>query len=246
MARSTTACLLAALISTSSYAGTVPPGLTRLDLFGTDGTNEWRMNPGNVPFDSNGDFEWGRSLPEQVNPRFTVSDIVIEGNIDPILNVSFSVTNNTAVTQSYLFAFGLPIVPGLVTPASINGGSASLSLTDGTGDGATASNLVPATDAFYTALLDGVDYETIDLLDPALTAGSFGSNNRAGSFGDPIPSQIGPSVNNSIGLRFEFTLTPGDSAGVSGVLVVEPVPEPGSLALFAVGAGLMVRRRRRA
>ena len=241
MLRIATGLLLAGLTSTA-MAGPIIPGVTSLGLSGTDGNHNWSMNPGNVPFDELGRFSWGKNLPEQATPSFTVSNILVSGNIDPVLSVSFNVTNNTLSTQTYIFQFSLPISPA-VTPASLTGGSTGFSISDNNGNGVTAGDALPA-DAFYTAIIDGVDYQTMDLLSTNLSAGNFESAIRNDSFGVPIPSQLGPAANTDIGLRYKFTLTPGDSAAVTGVFVVEPVPEPGSLALIATGGALLVRRRR--
>jgi len=66
------------------------------------------------------------------------------------------------------------------------------------------------------------------------------------AFGTPIPSAPGPAALASIGINLEFTLTPGDSASFTSIFVVEPIPEPNTFALVALGlVGLAARRGRR-
>jgi hypothetical protein len=43
--------------------------------------------------------------------------------------------------------------------------------------------------------------------------------------------QFAPAALSTIGIRLDFTLTPGDSASFTSVFVVQPVPEPASIAL---------------
>jgi hypothetical protein len=55
-------------------------------------------------------------------------------------------------------------------------------------------------------------------------------------FGSPVPSLLGPAANTDIGIRLNFTLSPGDIASFTSVFVVEPVPEPSTIALIGLGA----------
>ena len=235
MVRTATA-LAGCLFVGTSFAGTITPGSTQITMTGTDGTSDWMLTP-TTNYDASGDFSWQTA--DQDAGTFSVNNLQISGNVDPVISVSFDLTNNTAFDQSYVFTFTLP-VPA-VGPATLNGGSTSISTTDTNGGGVTVST---PTGVFYTALIDGVAYETIDLLNPDLVAGEFLSTGASDAFGQPIPSQVGPPVATSIGLQYELTLTAGDSVGITGVYVVEQVPEPGSLALLGV-AGLMGARRRR-
>jgi MYXO-CTERM domain-containing protein len=62
------------------------------------------------------------------------------------------------------------------------------------------------------------------------------------SFGTPIPSQPYGAINSTMAIRYEFSLTAGDSVSLAGSFVA--VPGPGAVALLGV-AGLVSRRRRR-
>jgi hypothetical protein len=74
-------------------------------------------------------------------------------------------------------------------------------------------------------------------------AAPFCSNTQSSDFGMPV-MVAGPAVNTSMGIRIEFSLSPGDSGGVTSVFYIE-APEPAGIALLAlaVGAGLALVRR---
>lgn len=224
----------ALLASASAVAGPVVPSTTALQYSISDGNTNVVFNPTNVPVDEDGSFLW---LANPVNTNtFTISSLNITGNVDPILGASFDLLNNTAGDVTYVIDITLPVAA--VNPGTLNTGSAGLAITDTNGNGVTASDGSPAS-VFYTASIDGSPLASIDLLDSDLTAGNFLSNDTNGAF-----AQGGPAIATSIGLRYELTLSGGDRAAVSGVFVSQ-VPEPGSLALIAVGGALAIRRRRR-
>jgi hypothetical protein len=118
-------------------------------------------------------------------------------------------------------------------------------MTDNTGDGATVSAATGS--ALYTALIDGASVQALYAAPQSFSSGAFLSGNIPNTaFGTPIPSQAGPPVASSIGIRLDFLLTPGDSASFTSNFVVV-VPEPGTALLFGaglVGLGLLGSRRR--
>ncbi|MBX2850534.1 MAG: PEP-CTERM sorting domain-containing protein [Phycisphaeraceae bacterium] len=263
----------AAVLTPSVLAGTFTPGLQELVVMtGTDGTMNWSETPNNVMVQGNGDYAWGASwggagnagTPFQITTMNTDDraelasflgtnesdyNMLFEGNVDPVLAVNFSLINNTGSTQNYVLTFSLPV--GVNGPFTLNGGSTGVTVTDINGDGATVDvsaggipgSLTP--NSFYTAGIDGTDLPggSIGLGGP-LSAGAFLTSTTSGTFGPPIPSLAGPQADESIDIRYEFSLTAGDRIGVTGVYVVEPVPEPGAIVLMAAGSFLILRRRR--
>jgi hypothetical protein len=160
---------------------------------------------------------------------------------DPFIDGVFAVTNNTNATQTYTIVFTLPINPA-VTPSSLNGASAIGNLTVDPINGGTLGH--SAGTAMFTALLDGVPYDTL-LPNNAVTLGFGSGSTGADSFGLPGITQPGPAVLTSIGIQIKFTLTAGDSASFTSRLDVVPVPEPVSALLLAGGIiGLSVLGRR--
>jgi hypothetical protein len=150
---------------------------------------------------------------------------------DPFIDGVFAVTNNTGSTQTYTIIFTLPVSPA-VTPSSLTGASAIGNLTVDPVNGGTLGH--SAGTAMFTALLDGVPYDT--LLDNDAVTLAFGSGSTgAESFGLPGITQPGPAVLSTIGIQIKFTLTAGDSASFTSRLDVVPVPEPVSALLLAGG-----------
>jgi hypothetical protein len=160
-------------------------------------------------------------------------------NPDPVISNSFSVTNLLAGTQTFTITISTVTGP-IGAPTTLTGGSAQGGVTDTNGDGATLSTSGAGT-AFYTSLLDGADFVDLYADPSSVSVGAFLSGNLSPleDFGTPIPSFPGPAVANSIGIR-----TGSDRATGSGVFVVEPVPEPATGMLLALGLVALARLRR--
>ena len=189
------------------------------ETFGCDGTN---FNMGDMTMNS-----WSFTL-----------------DADPVISGTTVVTNNTAGVQQFTLIFNLPVAP--IPGGTLIGGSIQGGVTDNTGDGATLSTVLGS--SFYAALIDNASVQTLYADPSSVVAGAFLSNNLPNvAFGTPIPSQPGPPVGpipSTIGIRLDFTLTPGDSASFTSNFVVVPVPEPGTALLMAMGLGVLAARRR--
>jgi len=159
-------------------------------------------------------------------------------NPDPFIIANIVYTNVSSGTQNVTLEFVLPI--GMAMPSTLIGGSVSGSLTDGNGDGATFASLGGG--SAYQALADGSVAASM-LTGVSVNAGVFGSSLIGPeSFGTPIPSQSYGAINTDMAIRYEFSLTAGDSVSLAGSFVA--VPAPGALAILGL-AGLVGRRRRR-
>jgi len=200
-----------------------------------------------VPEGFDGEFNYHlEDIPLNVSStgRWQITEFSGSFNPDPVVTNSFSVVNLLPETQS--FTISVSTVTGSIgAPTTLTGGSAQGGVTDVNGDGATLSTS-GAGSAFYTSLVDGTDFVGLYAAPSSVNAAALLSGNLAPleDFGTPIPSLPAPAVANSIGLRFRFDLSPLDRATGSGVFMVEPVPEPSSIALAVVGfVGLVCWRR---
>jgi hypothetical protein len=174
-------------------------------------------------------------------PLVNIDEINIDVDSDPVVTGTTGVTNLFSSTQQITLLFTLPIAP--IPGATLSGGSYRGTVTDNNGDGATIS--APTGSALYTAKIDGVNTQSLYPDPNSFSAGSFGSANiPSTNFGSPIPSLLGGPALTSIGIQLDFNLTGLDSASFTSNHVVQPVPEPQTGALVAMGLALLALRRR--
>lgn len=157
-------------------------------------------------------------------------------NEDPFVDATINVTNTSAVVQTFWVYMPLAINPAI--PGATNmSGSVSAVLSSNTFGGATLANngVIP----IYQGYIDGNVVATM-WNNYSLNAPAFGSANDNSQFG----VVAGPGANNEIALRLQFTLSPGDSASVTGIFEIQAIPAPAGLAVLTL-AGLFGTRRRR-
>ena len=247
--RALLALVLAFVTTAPVYAVSVEPGTT------FDAT--WMINSdimlanNMTPFTDSGTSEAnGDGTFTDVNVAGSMSSSLWDatwdwtGNADPFVTNNFTITNLSGSTQTFIITSTIGVVP--IGPASLTSGSFGGSITDNNGDTATIST---TSNAIYTALIDGASYQTLQG-SPFSTTTNVSDTSPFGfvNFGLPANSQPGPAINSNIGIRMEFTLTPGDSVSVTSRFEVEAVPVPAAVWLF--GSGLLglvgIARRKKA
>lgn len=168
-------------------------------------------------------------------------------NTDPAVTHNIVLTNNTAVAQAYMLSVNLPLGTGPVAAPTVVGGSIDIDVQDETGDGAVLG-VIDDNTPIYLATTDSGFAQPLLMNMPALTPGAYLTANANATFGTPIPSLPGPvAVTNWLAIQLAFTLTPGDTATVVSNFVLEGqiIPEPASLTLVGLGAGILLIRRRK-
>jgi len=227
----------------------VAQGLFTVEVVGTGTWSSDGSTIGCAAGTKPGTFSCSGSGVDLLGGAITLDNWNMELDQDPVVNNIIAVTNNTAATQTYILSVVLPVAPP-VLPSSLIGGSVQGGITSDATPGTLSSNGLSG-NAIYTAFIDGGPVGTL-LPDPSsISSGAFLSANFLSppntlAFGTPIPSAPGPAALASIGINLEFTLTPGDSASFTSIFVVEPIPEPNTFALVALGlVGLAARRGRR-
>ena len=177
-----------------------------------------------------GTYQLQNAVTDPLN-NFTVNSWSSQVDVDPFVTNNLNVTNISAFTQTFDVTVTLPIAPQ--TPATQMQGSVGITLTNTTG----TASLTDAGTAIYTALIDGSPVQT--LRNPAYTLSCtppFCSISDNTDFGIPTPI-AGPAALSTIAIRLHFTLSPGDSAGLTSVFNITAVPEP--MTVLMVGLGLL-------
>lgn len=160
-------------------------------------------------------------------------------NPDPFVDATINVTNNSLLPQTFLVIMPLAIAPA-IPDGTIMNGSVSAIVTDGNFDGTallTASGLDPV----YRAFIDNNQVASMWTGYALAAIGPGNSNSDSLSF----TNQPGPPANNEIKIILQFNLSPGDSASLTGIFDIQPIPGPAGLSILAIFTAFGARRRRR-
>jgi hypothetical protein len=204
--------------------------------------------------DGNGNWGWGSNEPvplygwdgttvvATLNPAGGPGSSVqyVE---DPIVNLNFSVAAGASTT---LFQIGSALLTFPTISPAQGRASADFSVTDVDGSGVTLTAVGGNTGTSgYTAAVNGMagpvppGANQFTEMIPTFGAGAF-SSAVSGDNDPPVGYlPIGAPVS-SISSFIRFTLTPFDLA--SGTSTFEVIPEPASVLLLVLGAGLLRRR----
>ena len=167
----------------------------------------------------------------------TSSNRAIFGGLITVINASASVQTFTIDMNASTFAHGA---------SSLTGGSVSGVLTGNSDGGLFAS---AKSTSIWTAYIraSAVNNNIASLLNAPFQVTSAADNVASipgEAFGQPIPTQPAMAMGDAMGIRLLFQLGAGDQVDLSTVFVLEAIPAPGAMAVFAL-IGLTQRRRRR-
>lgn len=164
-------------------------------------------------------------------------------DVDPFVTNNAVLTNNSAVAQTFIISAAIPIPAFNYDRAVFS--SVGVTATDSNGNGPVSVTSL----SLFEGQVNGVG--VLSLLDPvSLTQANCSPfPNTPGctaTTSDGIVLQALPAgVATVIGIKLQFTLSPGDSIGITSRF--EIIPEPTTFLLLGMGVtGLALARRRRA
>ncbi|HUL73665.1 MAG TPA: PEP-CTERM sorting domain-containing protein [Vicinamibacterales bacterium] len=161
-------------------------------------------------------------------------------NEDPQITSTFTLTNISGVNQTFIMTVTLPIAA--LGPSTLRGGYVGLSgsgttYTDSNANG----NVQFSANPFYQALVNGILSQGL---------GNYNVNSSISgtlpqdSWGTPIPSAPFGSASVNMQIKWQFSLSSGDSVSTQGFFQVEKAPEPAAFGLMGLGLAVLAAARR--
>jgi len=228
----------AATLSLSAVAMAVPPNV---DITVTSSAGNSFFQPVGVPANPAGVYNYSGTdgstgnyvVGWDLNATNENSPIFLSGNLNFQNDTAFTQTFDVWVTMN---TTAIPNTPQLM------GGSVAAGLTAGMDGGDGYFNSLGGSPLWSAYVGANNVWNLINLQAPVTTV-PFGSQQvGSGNFGQPIPNEPGPSLENSISIRLRFELGAFDQATFTSVFVI--VPAPAGLALLGLVG--FTRRRRQA
>ena len=191
----------------------------------------------------NGDvYDFTGSVRFQGTKASDVSLISFSGEFDKDPFINWAITAVTgANSASFSYTFSTPVAPGIYSSA-LAGFSGSMG--DLRGDGVSVTNLINTSE-----IASGTPQPALTMSGSCVAGPSTPASNHPcpplGQFG-PVSTNLAPAYYPSMSTTLKFTLTPNDSATFQGQLLLEqPTPEPGTVALMGFGlVGIVFGRYR--
>jgi hypothetical protein len=188
-----------------------------------------------------GSKTWTLSAPFTTDSSiFTITNWTAQLATDPFVTNNFLMTNTGGSAQTFIATVVLPI--SAFNYNQIVNSSVGLTVTDSNGDGSASAKTVSGI-AIYTGTINGVGALPL-LPDPSsviVSTAGF-SNTISANFAS---GPAGPGSATSIGIMLEFTLSPGDSAGLTSRFEIVPEPTTGLLLTSGlIGLAALGSRRR--
>jgi hypothetical protein len=235
------ACVLAAVLAPSAFAD-LPDVIFSIEASGANGTGLYEVTLDDAGWDRSGS-EWQYSNDQKItitdpdtgNVVFSVSGVEVYFRADPQINIAFAVQASNVDTAFVITSntLNFPVINDADGQAS-----SAFTVTDTNNDGASLSG-DGAGGSSYLAMYNGTNLFSGQITSISVPAGSQ-SNSTAEN--DPAVGYraVGADVTNMTA-EIAFTLSARDLA--SGTTTYEIIPEPSALALLALGALSLFRRK---
>ena len=163
------------------------------------------------------------------------------------LQLNFNASNTSALVQTYVLSVSIPIAPTSFSGGSL-AASSGLTLSDGSSPPDSALLASTGGAAIFEATIGGTPAGELFTAPYSLSCVSGGLLPCSTVDSDSATVATLPTLPSasSLGITYQFELSPGDSVAGTGAAVFQTVPEPSTGTLWLVGGALLVGLRRAA